>query len=223
MKLEYELVYSQRRTIAITVERDRRVVVYAPHRAPQESVAAAVQRKQAWIWSKVRDPYKYAVRKTQKEFVAGEAFLFLGQNYSLELVPGTRDGVRAIGRCFELSRIHRHRGRELFREWYVDEARKRIPPRVVAIAKAMGTEVQRVSVRELKYQWASCTPSRRLSFSWRIIQAPSLVVEYLIVHELAHLLEPNHSDRFWNIVAVHAPAWEKAKDWLRQHGSRLEW
>ena|ERR1017187_3713922 len=223
MKLAYDLVYSQRRTIAITVERDRRVVVHAPYRAHQESVAAAVERKRAWIWSKVRDPYKYALRKTQKEFVAGEAFLFLGQNYSLELVSGTRDGVRASGRHFELSRIHRDRGRELFREWYLAEARKRIPPRVVAIAQAMGIEVQCVSVRELKYQWASCTPSRRLSFNWKIIQAPSAVVDYLIVHELAHLLEPNHSDQFWNIVAVHAPTWERAKDWLRQHGSRLEW
>jgi predicted metal-dependent hydrolase len=202
---------------------DARDNEYAPHRARQEVVVAAVERKRGWIWNKIRDPHKYGPERTRKEFVAGEAFLFLGQNYSLELVPGARDGVRARDRHLELSRIHRNRGRELFRGWYLAEARRRIPPRVAAIAQAMGIEVQRVSIRDLKYQWASCTPSRRLSFSWRIIQAPNVVVESLIVHELAHLLEPNHSEQFWNIVAVHAPAWERAKDWLRRHGSRLEW
>ena len=62
-----------------------------------------------------------------------------------------------------------------------------------------------------------------LTFNWRIIQAPMIVVDYLIVHELAHVLEPNHSQEFWNIVAVHAPTWTKARNWLKQHGGRLEW
>jgi hypothetical protein len=223
MKLNYELVYSERKSIAISVERDRRIVVRAPRRARIEAVTAAVDRKRAWIWSKLRDPRKYALRPRQKEFVAGEAFLFLGQNYSLELLRTSHGGVRVNGRCFELSRTQRHRGRELFKSWYLAQAQRIIPPRVAAVARSMGVEVEQISVRELKYRWASCSPGRRLTFSWRIIQAPTLVVEYLIVHELAHLLEPNHSDNFWNIVAVHVPAWEKARDWLRRHGSRLEW
>jgi predicted metal-dependent hydrolase len=87
----------------------------------------------------------------------------------------------------------------------------------------MGIEFKRISVRELKYRWGSCTPTGVLTFNWRIVQAPTVVVDYLIVHELAHLLEQNHSREFWSIVAVHVPAWEKAKEWLRRHGARLEW
>lgn len=82
---------------------------------------------------------------------------------------------------------------------------------------------KRISVRDMRYSWASCTPGGTLTFNWRIVQAPMVVVDYLIVHELAHILEPNHSREYWNIVAVHVPSWEKAKDWLRRHGARLEW
>lgn len=161
-------------------------------------------------------------------------FLFLrlriGRSAGLSNLPHTNEHRRVNRRnCVPPIQSRRrlcsqrHRGRELFKSWYLAQAQRIIPPRVAAVARSMGVEVQKISVRELKYRWASCSPGRRLTFSWRIIQAPTLVVEYLIVHELAHLLEPNHSDKFWNIVAVHVPAWEKARDWLRRHGSRLEW
>ena len=98
MNLEYEVVYSQRRTIGITVERDRRVIVRAPRQAAEQTVAAAVEAKRFWIWQKLRDSRKYARRPPLKEFVAGESFLVLGHNYSLELVPGPLGRVRLNGR-----------------------------------------------------------------------------------------------------------------------------
>jgi len=223
MKLQYEIIYTDRRTIGIIVERDRRVVVRAPRRARPEDVYAAVKRKRFWIWGKLSDPQKYALLPSLKEFVAGETFLFLGQNYSLELVPEPRGEVRLNGRHFELSRADRISGREMFQKWFLSEARKHITPRVAGLAKGMGVQFKRISVRDLKYSWGSCTPGGTLTFNWRIVQAPIVVVDYLIVHELAHVIEPNHSREFWNIVAVHVPAWEKARDWLRQHGARLEW
>jgi predicted metal-dependent hydrolase len=87
----------------------------------------------------------------------------------------------------------------------------------------MGVGHSRIWVRDLKYSWGSCTPGGTLSFNWRIIQALMIVADYLIVHELAHVLEPNHSKEFWNIVAVHVPSWTKARNWLKQHGAQLEW
>ena len=115
------------------------------------------------------------------------------------------------------------RGRELFRAWYLRQANAHLVPRVTAQAKEMGIRYTRASVRELKYSWGSCTREGNLSFNWRIVQAPTVVMNYIIVHELAHVLEPNHSHKFWNIVAVHAPAWAKGREWLRNNGSRLEW
>lgn len=79
------------------------------------------------------------------------------------------------------------------------------------------------SIRDLKYRWGSCTAGGTLSFNWRILQAPMIVVNYLIVHELAHVLYRNHSTEFRNFVAVHVAILEKARMWLRQNGSKLEW
>lgn len=223
MKLEYEVIYSKRRTIGITVERDRRVIIHAPHEARAEVISAAIDSKRSWIWEKLGDHRKYELQKTAKEFVAGETFLFLGQNFPLELVSDPRGEVCLNSGHFELARTERISGKDLFKRWYLAEARKHITPRAASLAKAMGVEFKRISMRDLKYRWGSCSLGGTLTFNWRIVQAPAVVIDYLIVHELAHVIEPNHSSEFWNIVAVHAPSWELAKDWLKRHGARLEW
>lgn len=223
MNLEYDLIYSDRQTIGITVERDRRVVVRAPKRIPPEAVAAAVEKKRLWIWVKLHDPRKYAQPRPAKEFVAGETFLFLGQSFGLQLVTEPRGEVRFNGARFELSRKDRLEARDLFVAWYLRQAKAEVPPRVAAMARAMGIAFKRITVREMKFRWGSCSPGGTLTFNWRIVQAPTVVVDYLITHELAHVLEPSHAADFWNIVAVHVPAWEKARAWLRRYGARLEW
>src|SRR5687767_12327085 len=107
MTLDYEVVYSERRTIGITVERDSRVIVRAPRGVRLETVSAAVERKRFWIWEKLTDPRKYASPSRRKEFVGGEAFLFLGQHYPLELIGEAQGEVRLNGARFELSRADR--------------------------------------------------------------------------------------------------------------------
>ncbi len=223
MKLDYAIVRTDRKTIGITVERDRKVVVRAPHHASEQAVTAAVESKRLWIWQKVRDPHKYPEPQPHKEYVAGETFLFLGEQYSLHFVAGAGGEVRLTGPQFQMARQDRKQGNVLFRCWYLQQARQQLAPRIAALAREMGLRYSRIWVRDLKYRWGSCSPGGTLSFNWRIIQAPTVVIDYLIVHELAHVLEPNHSDDFWNIVAVHVPGWKKARAWLRQHGSMLEW
>jgi predicted metal-dependent hydrolase len=223
MMTDYKVVYSDRKTIRITVEQDRKVVVRAPKQASDKAVSAAIESKRFWIWQKTRDPHKYPGMAPRKEYVAGETFLFLGQHYSLALTSGQAGAVRLVGRQFEMARADRQVGDRLFRAWYMLQAKLILPPRVAAFAAAMGVTYKRIWVRDLKYQWGSCTPGGTLTFNWRILQAPMIVVNYLIVHELAHVLEPNHSHDFRNFVAVHVPSWAKAQSWLKQNGSWLEW
>jgi predicted metal-dependent hydrolase len=223
MTIGYKVAYSDRKTIRITVERDRRVVVRVPKQASDKAVSDAIERKRFWIWQKLRDPHKYPDPPPRKEYVAGETFLFLGQHYGLALTDGHLGAVRLVGRQFEIARADRRIGDRLFRAWYLLQAKELLPPRIAAFAAAMGVTYKRIWVRDLRYRWGSCTPGGTLTFSWRILQAPMIVVNYLIVHELAHVLEPNHSRSFRNLVAVHAPSWGKARSWLKQNGSRLEW
>ena len=101
-------------------------------------------------------------------------------------------------------------------------AEQKILPRVRRHAKDLGVAYRDAEVSETRYRWGSCTQKNSLRFNWRLIKAPVSVIDYVIIHELAHLIEPNHTPRFWNIVRAQHPASESAKQWLREHGELLE-
>ncbi|MEL6663324.1 MAG: SprT family zinc-dependent metalloprotease [Pseudomonadota bacterium] len=92
---------------------------------------------------------------------------------------------------------------------------------VQAHCEALGVEARRISVKDTRSRWGSCTSDGRLSFSWRLICAPPEVLDYVAAHECAHLLEMNHSDRFWSHVARVCPDWKRHRNWLRSHGREL--
>jgi predicted metal-dependent hydrolase len=221
MNIEYEVIYSKRKTITLLVERDRSIVVRAPLGTSDETIERAVEAKKLWLYQKVNHPQKYPANPVRKEFVTGETILYLGRHYRLQVTDDDLPGVRFNNR-FYIARRHRHEAGELMRQWYKARAEERLLPRIERFAIAMGVQYERLMVSDLKVRWASCTPKNNLNFNWRIIKAPIFVVDYLIVHELAHLLEPNHTPEFWNIIAVQLPRYQVARDWLREHGATLE-
>ncbi|MBI5564244.1 MAG: M48 family metallopeptidase [Chloroflexi bacterium] len=221
MKLNYSVVYSKRRTLSLIVERDGSVVVRAPLGTSDTSIRHAVEAKRLWLYEKTNHKQKYPAYVTRKEFVAGETLLYLGRNYRLDLTNDDVPGLHFNG-GFTLSRRQRSNAARLVREWYIERARQKLPAKVDAFAKALGVTYGRVLISDLKVRWGSCTPKNNLNFNWRIIKAPTFVIDYVIVHELAHLLEPNHTARFWNIVSVQVPKYEEAKAWLRENGRVLE-
>jgi len=88
--------------------------------------------------------------------------------------------------------------------------------------RALGVEFESAKVVDNRNRWGSCTPRDTIHLNWRLIKAPMFVIDYVMVHELAHLIESNHTSRFWNIVRAHTPTTEKAKAWLKEHGQVLE-
>ena len=221
MQLDYEIIYANRKTITITVERDRSVVVRAPAGVSPEKIEAVVAAKKLWLYEKINHVQKYPPQPVRKEFVTGETIMYLGRYYRLQIIEEDQPGVRFQNR-FYISRQHQDRAGQLLRDWYMTRAREKLTPKIGTFAEALGVTYNQILISDLKYRWASCTPKNNLNFNWRIIKAPIFVIDYLIVHELAHLLEPNHTPPFWNIVAVQVPHYERAKDWLRKHGSVLE-
>lgn len=221
MQLDYSVVYSDRKTITITVERDRTVIVRAPVGTPDDKIRQAVESKKLWLYEKINHAQKYPLQKTRKEFVTGETIMYLGRYYRLEITDDDEPGVRFRNR-FYISRRNQANAGVLLRSWYMERAREKLTPRIRSFAESMGVAHHQILVSDLKYRWASCTPKGNLNFNWRIIKAPMFVIDYLIVHELAHLIEPNHSPEFWNIVAVQTPRYEVARAWLQEHGAELE-
>jgi predicted metal-dependent hydrolase len=102
------------------------------------------------------------------------------------------------------------------------QAKKLFQEKVELYSINLGVNPVKIVVRSLKYSWGSCSPNKTITLNWKLIRAPLYVINYIIVHELAHLIELNHSAEFWNIVGVQVPEYNKAKRWLKENGGRLE-
>ncbi len=139
----------------------------------------------------------------------------------IEVVNGQQEDVRFDHKFFIAKRICKH-GSNVFQEWYKQQAKIKIIPRVQRHARELGVDYKEINIMNSKYRWGSCTIKNNLNFSWHLIKAPMLVIDYVIAHELAHLLESNHTPQFWNIVKTQITQFEKAKTWLKEHGDDLE-
>lgn len=224
MDLDYRIVFSKRRkTLGISVERNTEVVVHAPEGTDPERIRAAVESKRLWLYEKTRHPQKAreAPHPPGTELVSGESLLYLGRHYPIEIVDRPGYAIEFNNR-FIIPRARAKSRDEVFREWLKARAREMILPRVREEANALGVVCGEVKMTDGRYRWGSCTPSGTLNFNWRLIKAPLFVIDYVIAHELAHLIEPNHSPRFWNLVRARVVPLDKAKDWLKQYGALLE-
>jgi predicted metal-dependent hydrolase len=221
MNLNYKILYSDRKTLTISVERDRSIIVRAPRHLSRERIDTFVQRKRLWLFDKLRSKQKFPPEPVEKEFVSGETLIYLGRHYRLQVTSRAIDGIH-FHQEFLISKDNHVAASELFKQWYIQKAKEKIIPRVREFAKTLGVSYNRIKISDMRYRWGSCTPSNNLNFNWKLIKAPMFVIDYVIVHELAHLLEPNHTEEFWNIVAVQVPKYEKAKEWLRENGGVLE-
>jgi predicted metal-dependent hydrolase len=224
MELTYQIVRSsKRKRLTITVERDRSIIVHAPETASDEAIRRVVETKRQWLFDKVNHAQKYQDRPHApgKEVVNGESVPYLGREYLIEIAETQSGGVE-FARRFIIPAAQQAKNRKVLKEWYVGRAAETILPRVNRHARELGVEFGEVKIVDNRYRWGSCTVKDNLNFNWRLIKAPMFVIDYVIVHELAHLLEANHTPRFWNIVRAKAPTTEKAKAWLKEHGQILE-
>lgn len=222
--LEYTIVRSaKRKKLTISVERDRGVIVHAPENTSEETVRRIVETKRQWLFEKLNHPQKYErrVHPPGKEVVNGESAPYLGREYRIEIVE-TKSGEVEFLRAFLIPVSQQRKRREALKAWYIARAKEMILSRVEKTAHELGVKYKAAKIVDNRYRWGSCTLDNVVNFNWRLIKAPMFVVDYVIVHELAHLLENNHTDRFWNIVRAKNPTMEKAKTWLKEHGQVLE-
>ncbi len=223
-----ELVYTikrsaKRKRLTITVERDRSVIIHAPESTSEEKIRQIVESKRQWIYGKTTHDQKYRElsHPPGKELVNGESALYLGRHYQVEITLDSATEIRFEQRFLIPASFSSER-KQVLRHWYIDKAKEKILPRAKKFASDLGVEFANAKIVDNRYRWGSCTINDNINFNWRLIKAPMYVIDYVVVHELAHLLEANHTPRFWNIVQAQSPKMEKAKQWLLENGQILE-
>jgi len=215
-----KIVHSRRRTIALVITPDARLIVRAPLRAPAAMIDEMIREKSGWIRKKIGEIRKrpQAVVHTYEE---GEIFFFLGRAYPLHLVDDAGTAVQRTDRLC-VSRTRCPDVRSGIRRWYMAEAHKEIHSRCMWFSMMTGYSPSSVRITDARQRWGSCTSRGGLNFSWRLIQAPLEIVDYVIVHELVHLRQPDHSRKFWAKVEALMPDFKRRREWLRQNERLLQ-
>lgn len=214
----------RRRTVEIAVAPDGRVRVSAPVRWTLTEIEALVLRRADWILEKLA-----ALRRqpsgARRQWCDGETLRFLGREYPVHIVSGR--GPEALAVQLRNGRIevrvpaaeHDHARRRLaalaVERWYRQEAERHLAPRVADFAARLGVQPQAVQIRGPRRRWGSCSADGVLRFNWRIMMAPPEVVDYVVVHELCHLLHPHHQAPFWDAVAAVLPDYRERRKALR--------
>jgi predicted metal-dependent hydrolase len=153
--------------------------------------------------------------------VNGESAPYLGRDCRIE-VTETASGEVEFSNIFLVPVAHQAGRREVLLDWYIARAREKILAHIEKHARELGLRCTAAKIVDNRYRWGSCTVNDNINFNWRLIKAPMFVIDYVIVHELAHLIETNHTSRFWSVVRAYSPTMEKAKAWLKEHGQVLE-
>ena len=222
--LSYQLVRSRKRrkTISLHIREDGKIIVYAPYHTPKGEIEKFIEEKQSWVVKKISEKER-AIRRAEKEFVRGEEFLYLGESYPLE-IQDTHHREHPLklsfGR-FVLDEHHIKEARGLFIQWYKKEARARITERIDHYSRRLHLFPKGIKITSAKNRWGSCSRDNRLCFSWRIIMASLSIIDYILIHELVHIKEKNHSRRFWNDLESIIPDYRKHRLWLKENGQSL--
>jgi len=214
------LLRSKRRTISLEINRDGSLTVRAPKHASLDEIFALVNSKHSWITKKQNLAYERAREAPAKKFVNGELFLFMGDLYPLEMVQNLTKPLQLDGK-FLMAVESQDNARAIFEKWYRKQAAQVIKPRTAELAAEYGFNFTMLRITGAKTRWGSCGPTGSLNFSWRLVMAPSEVIDYVIVHELVHLRIRNHSKHYWKSVREILPDYQDRLNWLDENGHHL--
>lgn len=225
MELNYLLVKSRNRkkTISLQLRKDGVIVIQAPCGIPRSEIDRFFQSKHDWIHRKIGEKEEIRTDSGPRKFFPGEMFLFLGFSYPLIVDDGNNGGdpLTFSGRQFILKSDYLRHARDLFIQWYKDKARGHIEERTRHYSLILDLQPRHIRIGNAMSRWASCSYHNHLSFTWRLIMAPCPVIDYVVVHELVHIKEKNHSQRFWNLLEKTVPDFGSQRLWLKKRGYLL--
>ena len=218
-EIGYEVKFSKRKTLGIKVHPTGDVEVLAPIDTSSEAIEQRVLRRAQWIVRQQNYFKELGERSPEKRFISGESHYYLGRQFLLRVEEGKPNSVRYKGRYFEVICTPKSKAKELMKEWYRIHAKCNFveyAEPIIARFEKYGVTPTSLYIQEMENRWGSCTPKGKIILNTRLIMAPRPCIEYVITHELCHLLHPDHTKAFWELLQKEMPDWERWKNKLER-------
>ena len=212
--MEYAVEYRARKTLGICVHPDGSVEVKAPMEAPLEQIRKHVHRRAPWIYKQQRYFSSFGIHTPERKYVSGESHLYLGRQYMLRVVDSERNEVHYKGNILEVECRRRKDVRSLLMAWYRKRAEikfKEYADPLIARFSRHQVKPSGLKLKEMETRWGSCSSSGQIFLNPRLIGAPRICIEYVITHELCHLVYRNHTKAFYGLLTQEMPDWKKWK------------
>ena len=212
--MEYAVEYRARKTLGICVHPDGSVEVKAPMETPLEQIRKHVHRRAPWIYKQQRYFSSFGIHTPERKYVSGESHLYLGRQYMLRVVDSERNEVHYKGNILEVECRRRKDVRSLLMAWYRKRAEikfKEYADPLIARFSRHQVKPSGLKLKEMETRWGSCSSSGQIFLNPRLIGAPRICIEYVIIHELCHLVHRNHTKAFYELLTQEMPDWKKWK------------
>jgi len=217
--IDFQLVYSKRKTLGITVTPDMEVIVKVPEHAPMEKVMQKVRKRAPWILKQQSFFLSFHPKTPPRRYISGESHLYMGRQYQLSVKIGNKETVKYRGAFIEVTARRKDRVEGLLRTWYKMHASARfmeIAQPLIGKFEKYGVSPSGLYLQEMPKRWGSCTPKGKIILNPDLIKAPKPCIEYVIVHELCHLVHHDHTQKFFDLQNKEMPDWAKRKERLEK-------
>lgn len=218
-EIHFKLVYSQRKSLGITVTPDMEVMVKAPHGATLEKVKEKIRKRAPWILKQQRFFLAFFPKPPVKRFVVGETHLYLGRQYQLTVTKASKVSVSRKGRIIEVEGKAKKDIKAALVKWYRQRAKvnfAEIAEPLIQRFKKYDVEPTGIFIQTMATRWGSCTTKGKIILNPELIKAPKACIEYVIIHELCHLVHRNHTQQFFELQSKEMPDWKKWKGKLER-------
>ena len=210
------------KSIAIKVQ-GKVITIKVPFFLNNKSIEGLISKKNNWIRKQLNTQSKFKLFK-KKSYISDEKFLYLGRYYKLKIIGDKKNSVNIEGDFLKVN-VKNEKNiskiKKIIKEWFYEKSFEYFNKETYDCAKKNNLDIKSIKVRQYKARWGSCSINGDISFNWRLIMAPPKIIEYVIIHELMHIKEHNHSSKYWKHVRSLYPNIKQAKEWLMHNGQTL--
>lgn len=217
--IDFQVEFSDRKSLGITVNPEMEVLVKAPADTSIEKVKEKIRKKAPWIIKQQSFFLSFHPKTPDRKYVSGETHLYIGRQYRLQIQDGKQESVKLKGKFIIIQTEDKAKAKGLLQAWYLRHAKIKfytISEPIIERFKKYKVAPSSIILRAMPTRWGSCTPKGKIILNPELIKAPKGCIEYVVIHELCHLVHQNHTKAFYDLQDKIMPDWQKWKERLEK-------